>query len=244
MAHPSSDSVPCAAPGLDTARADDGIDHLVFTHPKNYLGVPLAVTVDGATGALVVQHLVDLPGRAKRGAQALGLLDLAGNLTPRGDQVVATAVRAHGSPRAGLDALKNLSGSSRRFVTARPGWAPLARHLAHTYGPAQPIIDVLRGHRSLALPALVRHLAQDHPEYVVETFLQADDIAASDIGAEESLERADAYRGQAVYQLKSLLYHCGVLTQRGADTSRLEPPTDVWALESADALSEVSDDVA
>lgn len=244
MAHPSSDSVPCAAPGLDTVRADDAIDHLVFTHPKNYLGVPLAVAVDGATGALVVQHLVDLPGRAKRGAQALGLLDLAGNLSLRGDRVVATAVRAHGSPRAGLDALKDLSGSSRRFVTARPSWALLARHLAQTYGPAQPIIDVLRGHGSLALPALVKNLAQDRPEYVVETFLQADDIAASDICAEGSLERADAYRGQAVYQLKSLLYHCGVLTQRGADTSRLEPPTDVWALESTDALSEVSDDVA
>jgi hypothetical protein len=43
--------------------------------------------------------------------------------------------------------------------------------------------------------------------------------------------RPDIYRGQTVYQLKTLLYHCGLLTERGADTSALVPTQDVWQLE-------------
>jgi hypothetical protein len=245
----SSHSLSCTAPGLDTHTADASVSNLFFTHPKNYLGVPLAVDVDGSTGALVVQHLVDLPGRAKRGAQALGLIDIAGNLTARGDRVVAQAARVHGSSRAGLEALEALAGSPTRFVDAYPGWTPVALSLARTYEPAEPIIGVLERERSLTLPELVVELAQTDPEYVVETFLQtdADDVECShsDLATEAALDRASTYRGQAVYQLKSLLFHCGVLTQRGADTSRLEPTADVWGLESLENLdSEVDLDVA
>jgi len=39
------------------------------------------------------------------------------------------------------------------------------------------------------------------------------------------------YAGQAVYQFKNLLFHSGILTERGADTSALVPGQDVWALE-------------
>jgi hypothetical protein len=33
-----------------------------------------------------------------------------------------------------------------------------------------------------------------------------------------------------VFQLKAMLYHAGILTERGAEPSRIDPSTDVWAL--------------
>jgi hypothetical protein len=39
-----------------------------------------------------------------------------------------------------------------------------------------------------------------------------------------------ADRSPTVFQLKAMLYHAGILTERGAEPHRLAPTEDVWAL--------------
>ncbi len=38
------------------------------------------------------------------------------------------------------------------------------------------------------------------------------------------------FHSPTVFQLKAMLYHCGILTERGAEPHRLDPLTDVWKL--------------
>jgi hypothetical protein len=38
------------------------------------------------------------------------------------------------------------------------------------------------------------------------------------------------YHSPTVFQLKAILYHAGILTERGAEPSNLDPESDVWKL--------------
>lgn len=244
---PTTDSTspPYTDPSLDTHETDDAVANLYFTHPKNYVGVPLAVAADGDTGALVVRQLVEMAGRAKQGAQALGLLDLAGDLTPWGERVVTTADRLHGGPRKGLAALATLSGSSARFVNRYPGWKSTVHSLVRAYDPATPVLATLSRSGGLSLPALVTRLYNDYSDSVAGTFLREELVTEGPLLADVELTDPAVYRGHAVFQFKSLLFHCGVLTERGADTSRLHPPEDRWELASAfDSRDTEGEDVA
>ena len=221
------------APGLDRHEPDYAVSNLYFTHPKNYLGVPLAVAADGDTGALVVRHLVEMSGQAKQGAQALGLLDLAGNLTPWGERVVTTAGHLHGDPRDGLTALAALSGSSERFVDRYPGWQSTVHDLVQVYHPATPILTTLSHGERLSLPALVSHLRRNYSSSITRLFLRGEPATDGTPLTDVELTDPSVYRGHAVFQFKSLLFHCGVLTERGVDTSRLDPSEDCWELTPA-----------
>ena len=39
-----------------------------------------------------------------------------------------------------------------------------------------------------------------------------------------------SYHSPTVFQLKAMLYHAGILTERGSEPSNLEPESDEWAL--------------
>jgi len=44
------------------------------------------------------------------------------------------------------------------------------------------------------------------------------------------LADGNVYHSPTVFQLKAMLYHAGVLTERGAEPHRLDPGSDVWRL--------------
>ncbi len=46
----------------------------------------------------------------------------------------------------------------------------------------------------------------------------------------DELRDGDVYHSPTVFQLKAMLYHAGILTERGSEPHRLDPCTDRWAL--------------
>jgi hypothetical protein len=46
----------------------------------------------------------------------------------------------------------------------------------------------------------------------------------------DTLASGDVYASPTVFQLKAMLWHAGFLTQRGAETHRLDPTSDAWQL--------------
>jgi len=75
------------------------IQEFKLNHPKNYLAVPLAVVADGATDALIREHAVNLPRRARRGAEETGLIAATGDVTPLGEAVSQPAVSTEARER-------------------------------------------------------------------------------------------------------------------------------------------------
>ena len=209
--------------------------HFRLTHPKNYLGVPLAAAADAPTEILVPQHLVKMAGEAAFGAQDLGLVTSHNALTERGQIIVDEAATHYTTPE---DALISLSENARsRFINANPVFADVAQAVFATYHPVKPIIVVLAGRGPLALPELAVALADAHPEALSETLLSLDRIPdESPVKTLQSSERpswlseTDSYHSLSTYQLKSLLCHVGILTTPGADSTHHDPSTDIWAL--------------
>jgi hypothetical protein len=76
----------------------------------------------------------------------------------------------------------------------------------------------------------------NHPTFTVELFLRGTDDVRSRVldrdGTLRVTELADGtvFHSPTVFQLKAMLYHAGILTERGAEPHRLDPTSDVWAL--------------
>jgi hypothetical protein len=93
-----------------------------------------------------------------------------------------------------------------------------------------------RGDAQPTLRQLVVALHQRHPSFAVELFVRNDEAARERVFAtEDSLDETvlaggDVYHSTATFQLKAMLYHAGILTERGAEPHRVDPTTDVWAL--------------
>ena len=87
-----------------------------------------------------------------------------------------------------------------------------------------------------SLVDLLEHLHAVHPTFAVELFVRGDDAVRRRVLTEngdlrrEALEDGSVYHSPTVFQLKAMLYHAGILTERGAEPNRLEPLEDVWAL--------------
>jgi hypothetical protein len=87
-----------------------------------------------------------------------------------------------------------------------------------------------------SLVDLVEWLHLQHPAFTIELFCRGTDAARGRVLTgdgelrPEALEHGDVYHAPTVFQLKAILYHAGILTERGAEPNRLHPPTDVWRL--------------
>jgi hypothetical protein len=46
----------------------------------------------------------------------------------------------------------------------------------------------------------------------------------------DPLTDGDVYHSPTVFQLKAMLYHAGILADRGTEPHRLDPSTDSWRL--------------
>lgn len=228
-------SVPQSTTTSSEAAATENNPVAAFSlnHPKNYFGVPLAIATVGDTDQLIRTYLVKMETRARAGAEALGLITSDGELTALGETIVET-VAAETTIKAELDTFGDLQGSSQRFIEAAPRrWNPISRHALQQCSLVGDVVTILENTGPVTLPELTTVAIRTN-HCVQETILRdADVVTPSDVQPEppEALRTPDMYAGQAVYQLKNLLFHTGILTERGADTSALVPSQDVWALE-------------
>ena len=215
-----------------------------LNHPKNYLGVPLARYHSGDTDDLLAEYVVGATDDAHRGAAFLGLIeDRHGRtgLTPLGEEVVRFTLDRYGSVGAALRAFEDWQGSRKRFCDLAPEWGLLTRRVVCAYPATQLLVEELQtmhddGITDPSLVDLVEWLHVQHPTFTVELFLRGTDDARSRVLTEDGGLRADeladgsVYHSPTVFQLKAMLYHAGILAERGAEPHRLDPETDSWRL--------------
>lgn len=208
--------------------SDPSVAAFSLNHVKNYLGVPLAITAPQDTDSVIESHLVNMPSRARAGSIALGLTQSNDDLTRLGQTVVDTVVE-ESSIDEQLTAFKSMKGSSTRFIEAADRfWNPVVRHVVQQNPLIGDVATLLDSTGPVTLPELAYTATQ--ADHRVSTMLLRDDVDSSVVD-DVAFESPVVYAGQAVYQFKNVLYHCGVVTERGADTSALLPEQDVWALE-------------
>ncbi len=216
-----------------------------LNHPKNYLGYPLALYANGSTERLLEEYrVVGATDDARKGAAFLGLVDenpTGPRLTGLGREVVRFAIREYGSVDAALEEFETWYRSRQRFVDCAPRWGLLARQVLYSYPATQLLIDSLQGLHDdgVAEPSLVTLVEYLHvlrPSFTIELFVRGTEEARRRVLdpdgklQSDALEDGSVFHAPTVFQLKSMLYHAGVLTDRGNEPHRLEPTTDVWAL--------------
>jgi hypothetical protein len=215
-----------------------------LNHPKNYLAYPLALYHDDDATAVLADRVVRAVDDARRGAAFLGLVDERPDgeaLTPLGAEVVRFALDRHGSVDAALDEFDAWKGSRRRFCELTPEWGLVTRRVVWAYPATRLLVEELQtmhddGVRDPSLAELVEWLHVQHPTFAVELFVRGTDAARSrvldaDGGLRpDALADGDVYHAPTTFQLKAVLFHAGVLAERGAEPNRLDPATDSWAL--------------
>lgn len=215
-----------------------------LNHPKNYLAVPLAVYHDGETGTLVDEHVVSAVSDAIRGALFLGLVEETGpdlELTSLGQEVVRFALREYEDVGEALQQFEDWQRSRRRFTDVAPRWGQLTRRVVFDYPATELLVTELQqmhddGFETPTLVDLVQWLHAQHPTFTVELFVRGTEGVRERVLKEEGQLKGEAlgegsiYHSPTVFQLKAMLYHAGILTERGAEPSNLNPETDVWQL--------------
>jgi len=215
-----------------------------LTHPKNYVGVPLAIATSSPAEVLVEEYLVKMAGAAKIGARALGYLTPRDRLTPAGQELVATATDAYGSPEAALTELASDDVRYGQFDDTAPALARAGRRPLQDHPGVQLIVEVLDEHGPLSLPELTVACVKRAPDQTSGFLLVDDDdlldavVGASIADPPTTLETTDAYPSETTYQFKSILAHFGIVATPGADSATLEPTADTWAF--GPTASEVS----
>ena len=215
-----------------------------LNHPKNYLGVPVAVAAAGDTRDRVAGRVVGAVDDAVRGAEFLGLVTDSSDrieLTGLGEEVVRFASRHYRSVDDALAAFEEWKRSRARFIDEEPLWGELTRRVVFAYPATELLVAELQQRRDdlngpPTLVDLVEWLHTHHPTFAVELFIRGDeDVRERVLTGDGELRRAEladgpVYHSPTVFQLKAMLYHAGILTERGAEPSNLDPCEDVWQL--------------
>ncbi|QPV64267.1 hypothetical protein I7X12_06530 [Halosimplex litoreum] len=215
-----------------------------LNHPKNYLAYPLAVAHERDTETVLAERVVGATDAARVGAEFLNLVAVEPNwttLTALGREVVRFALAECGSVDAALDTFEDWKRSRKRFCEVAPKWGQLARRVVYAYPATELLVTELQslhddGERRPTLRAFVEYLHELHPTFTVELFLRGDEGVRERALTEdgdlrtEALADGNAYHSPTVFQLKAMLYHAGVLTERGSEPHRLDPREDRWAL--------------
>jgi len=215
-----------------------------LNHPKNYLAYPLALYHPDDTESVLAARVVAATDSARRGAVFLGLVDERPNgveLTSLGDEVVRFALDRYGSVDAALDCFEEWKGSRKRFCDVAPAWGLVTRRVVWAYPATRLLVEELQTmhDEDIADPSLVDLLTWlhvHHPAFTVELFVRGTDDARRrvlDADGElrrEALRDGNVYHSPTVFQLKAMLYHAGVLAERGTEPHRLDPTADSWRL--------------
>ena len=215
-----------------------------LNHPKNYLAYPLAVYHSDETETVLSERVVGAVDSARTGAAFLGLIDEEPNrtaLTPLGGEVVRFALDRYGSVDAALAVFPEWHRSRKRFTEIAPEWGLLTRRVVWAYPATQLLVTELQtmaddGFDAPTLADLVEWLHVQHPTFTIELFVRGTDDARRRVLDAEGELRAKAlrdgsiYHSPTVFQLKTMLYHAGLLAERGTEPHRLDPSTDSWEL--------------
>ncbi|WP_332900069.1 hypothetical protein [Haladaptatus sp. CMSO5] len=229
--------------------SSQGVDDKSFglNHPKNYLGYALAFALgenQNEVEQTLSRYVVRETNSARRGALFLGLVDDdlgRETLTPLGHEVVRFAQETCGSVEAALERFEHWKGTQSRFYTDAPRWGQLARRVVFAYPATQLLVTELQQLHEWNTPEptlidLVTTLYEQHPTFTVELFIRGTASARSAVLNEdgelvrEALTDGNVYHSPTVFQLKAMLYHVGLLAERGKEPNRLDPETDSWAL--------------
>jgi hypothetical protein len=215
-----------------------------LNHPKNYLAYPLAVYHPEETDTVLAERVVGAVDSARTGAAFLGLIAEQPNhlvLTPLGEEVVRFAIDWHGSVDAALHEFTAWKRSRKRFSELAPEWGLLTRRVVWAYPATQLLVEELQtmcddGFPEPTLVDLVEWLHVHHPTFTIELFIRGTETARRRVLDADGELRVDAlrdgsiYHSPTVFQLKTMLYHAGVLSERGTEPHRLDPSTDSWRL--------------
>jgi len=214
-----------------------------LNHPKNYLAYPLAVYHPDDTDTVLADRVVGAVDSARTGAVFLGLVDErpAVELTQLGEEIVRFALARYGSVDRALNAFEEWQGSRKRFCDIAPEWGLVARRVVWAYPATQLLVEELQtmhedGVTAPSLLDLVEWLHAHHPTFTVELFVRGSDETRRRVLDEdgeldrEALTDGSVYHSPTVFQLKAMLYHAGVLADRGAEPHRLDPTSDRWTL--------------
>ena len=215
-----------------------------LNHPKNYLAYPLAVSHPEATETVLAERVVGAVDSARTGAAFLGLIDEDPNrtaLTPLGEEVVRFALDRYGSVDAALDVFPEWHRSRKRFCELAPEWGLVTRRVVWAYPATQLLVAELQtmaddGFAAPTLVDLVEWLHVQHPTVTIELFVRGTDDARRrvlDADGElrvAALQDGSIYHSPTVFQLKTMLYHAGLLAERGTEPHRLDPSIDSWEL--------------
>ncbi|WP_227377326.1 hypothetical protein [Haladaptatus halobius] len=216
-----------------------------LNHPKNYLGYPLAHYADGSTEELMrTNKIVREVESARRGAAFLNLVDERPNgvrLTPLGREVVRFALDRYGSVETALSEFEGWYRKSQRFYDLAPEWGLLTRRVVFAYPATKLLVEEIQnlhddGTPEPSLVDLVAYLHELHPSFAIELFIRGTDDARIRVLTPDGELRAsrladgNVYHSPTVFQLKAMLFHAGIVTERGAEPSNLDPTADTWAL--------------
>jgi hypothetical protein len=215
-----------------------------LNHPKNYLAYPLAMYHTDDTAAVLADHVVGAIDSARTGAAFLGLVRERPDrteLTPLGEEVVRFARSRCGSADAALREFEAWRGSRSRFCELAPQWGLVTRRVLWAYPATQLLVEELQtmhddGVTEPSLVEFVEWLHAHHPTFTIELFVRTDGEVRSRVLDKNgelrsgALEDGDVFHAPTVFQLKAMLFHAGILTERGAEPHRLDPTDDVWKL--------------
>jgi hypothetical protein len=215
-----------------------------LNHPKNYLAYPLAMYHEDDTDEVLDDYVVSATDSARKGAAFLGLVEEQPNrmeLSSLGEEVLRFALNRYDSVDDALSVFEDWKGSRKRFCEIAPQWGYLTRRVVWSYPATQLLVEELQTmHRDrITNPSLidfVKWLHVHHSTFTVELFLKGTETVRSRVLDESGTLRADelkdgnVFHSPTVFQLKAMLFHSGILTERGAEPYRLDPATDLWAL--------------
>ncbi|MDZ7849422.1 MAG: hypothetical protein U5K70_00930 [Halodesulfurarchaeum sp.] len=216
-----------------------------LNHPKNYLAYPLAEYHPEPTEEILSRHVVGAVDAARQGAAFLGLVYSSPKgtveLTNLGREVVRIGTGLEGSVDAALRRFEDWQRSRERFIDIAGEWGQLARWVVYEYPATELLVEQLQqlhdeGNEEPTLQELVLAIHDGHPVFAVELFIRGTDTAREAVFREddsldpEALSNGNVYAAPTTFQLKAMLYHAGILTERGAEPHRLNPTEDVWQL--------------
>jgi len=215
-----------------------------LNHPKNYLAYPLAVSHPDDTKTVLSERVVRAVDSARSGALFLGVIRDKPNrteLTALGEEVVRFGLARYGSVDAALEPFREWKRSRKRFCELAPEWGLLTRRVVWTYPATQLLVEELQtmcddGFDAPTLVDLVEWLHVHHPTFTVELFIRGTEDARSRVLDKhgelqrDALQDGSVYHSPTVFQLKTMLYHAGILAERGTEPNRLDPSTESWRL--------------
>lgn len=154
-------------------------------------------------------------------------------LSVLGREVVRFALQRYSSVDETLRAFEKWKRSRQRFYDVAPNWRLLTRWVVFDYPATQLLVEELQHFHEDAVrePTLVQFVEvfnELHPSFAVELFVRGTNdvrrrVLTPDGELRGELADGNVYHAPTVFQLKAMLYHAEILTDRGSEPNDLDP---------------------